>query len=47
MQPWSRELVGRYEETTFESEVLKGNPLGDPSQRPLWEPYFCSDCPGR
>lgn len=36
MQPWSRELVGRYEETTFESEALKGNPLGDPATRPLY-----------
>lgn len=36
MLPWSSELHGRYEEHIFESEVLKGNRLGDPSQRPLW-----------
>jgi S-formylglutathione hydrolase FrmB len=34
--PWSGDLQGRYEELTFESEVLKGNPLGDPYERPLW-----------
>jgi S-formylglutathione hydrolase FrmB len=36
MYPWSSDLRGRYEETIFESNVLKGNPLGDPYQRPLW-----------
>jgi len=36
MLPWSSELRGRYEETIFHSEVLKGNPLHDPSERPLW-----------
>jgi Putative esterase len=36
MNPWSVDYHGRYEEVTFESEVLKGNPLGDPSRRPLW-----------
>lgn len=36
MYPWSGDLQGRYEELTFESEALKGNPLGDPYQRPLW-----------
>jgi len=36
MYPWSGDLRGRYEELIFESNVLKGNPLGDPSQRPLW-----------
>jgi S-formylglutathione hydrolase FrmB len=36
MHPWSIDYRGRYEEVTFESEVLKGNPLGDPSRRPLW-----------
>jgi hypothetical protein len=34
--PWSHEPAGRFDELTFESEVLEGNPLGDPSQRPLW-----------
>jgi S-formylglutathione hydrolase FrmB len=36
MYPWSSVLRGRYEETIFESNVLKGNALGDPYQRPLW-----------
>ena len=36
MEPWSFEPAGRFEETVFESEALKGNPLGDPHVRPLW-----------
>jgi hypothetical protein len=36
MEPWSYELAGRFDEHQFESEVLKGNPLGDPHVRPLW-----------
>jgi S-formylglutathione hydrolase FrmB len=36
MEPWGRELVGRIEEHELESEALRGNPLGDPSRRPLW-----------
>ena len=36
MEPWSREFVGRLEMLEIESEVLKGNPLGDPHLRPLW-----------
>ena len=36
MEPWSYELAGRLEEHAVESEVLKGNPLGDPHVRPLW-----------
>ena len=36
MEPWSHELRGRFEETVFESEALRGNPLGDPHVRPLW-----------
>src|SRR5215204_1059031 len=36
MQPWSYELAGRLDEHAFESDVLKGNPLGDPHVRPLW-----------
>jgi S-formylglutathione hydrolase FrmB len=30
------ELRGRFEEHTLESELLRDNPLGDPSHRPLW-----------
>jgi S-formylglutathione hydrolase FrmB len=36
MLPWSIDFKGRFEEHVFESEALTGNPLGDPSQRPLW-----------
>ncbi|HKG43361.1 MAG TPA: alpha/beta hydrolase-fold protein [Gaiellaceae bacterium] len=36
MEPWTYELAGRFEEHAFESETLKGNPLGDPHVRPLW-----------
>jgi S-formylglutathione hydrolase FrmB len=36
MFPWSFEMAGRFEETVFESTVLKDNRLGDPFQRPLW-----------
>lgn len=34
--PWSQELQGRFEELTLVSQALKGNPLGDPHERPLW-----------
>jgi len=36
MHPWSVTPAGRFEEVTFESDLLKNNPLGDPYQRPLW-----------
>jgi hypothetical protein len=36
MLPWSIELAGRFDEHTFVSEALRGNPLGDPHERPLW-----------
>jgi enterochelin esterase-like enzyme len=36
MEPWSYELAGRFDEHAFESELLKGNALGDPHVRPLW-----------
>jgi hypothetical protein len=36
VRPWSHEPAGRFDELTVESAVLEGNPLGDPSQRPLW-----------
>ena len=36
MLPWSIRFAGHFEEVVFESKVLKGNPLGDPHQRPLW-----------
>ena len=34
--PWSAPLSGRLDEHVFTSEVLRGNPLGDPYERPLW-----------
>src|SRR5215467_1895482 len=34
MLPWSGELAGRVEERVIASELLKGNRLGDPSERP-------------
>jgi hypothetical protein len=36
MLPWSAELAGRIDEHTFTSDTLRGNPLGDPHERPLW-----------
>ncbi|MEV6285761.1 alpha/beta hydrolase-fold protein [Kribbella sp. NPDC051770] len=35
MLPWRAELAGRFEESPFESDLLKGNPLGDPHVRPV------------
>jgi S-formylglutathione hydrolase FrmB len=35
VEPWSRTFTGRLEETEIESSVLEGNPLGDPTVRPL------------
>src|SRR3989440_6376700 len=34
--PWSGALSGRLDEHVFTSELLRGNPLGDPHVRPLW-----------
>ena len=36
MLPWSAEFAGRLDEHSFDSQALKGNPLGDPTERPLW-----------
>ena len=36
MLPWSADLVGQIEEHVVTSELLRGNPLGDPHERPLW-----------
>ena len=36
MHPWSRPRQGRLEEHVIASEALRGNPLGDPHERPLW-----------
>jgi hypothetical protein len=34
--PWQRPFKGRFEQLVVESEVLAGNPLGDPARRPLY-----------
>ncbi len=34
--PWGRELRGRLDQLVVESELLAGNPLGDPARRPLY-----------
>jgi hypothetical protein len=36
MQPWSGTLAGRLDEHVIDSAELRGNPLGDPHERPLW-----------
>ncbi|MGP7997570.1 MAG: alpha/beta hydrolase-fold protein [Streptosporangiaceae bacterium] len=36
MLPWSADLAGRIDEHVITSELLHGNPLGDPAERPLW-----------
>ncbi|MEH1126773.1 alpha/beta hydrolase [Micromonospora sp. CPCC 206061] len=36
MLPWDVELAGRLDRVTIESKLLRGNPLGDPHQRPIW-----------
>src|SRR3954464_1562120 len=36
MLPWSAELSGRLDEHVIDSPTLRGNPLGDPHERPLW-----------
>lgn len=34
--PWRRELRGALDQLVVESELLAGNPLGDPARRPLY-----------
>ena len=36
MLPWSAPLTGRLDEHVIDSAALRGNPLGDPHERPLW-----------
>jgi S-formylglutathione hydrolase FrmB len=49
MKPWSADLAGRIERRTIDSHVLRGNPLGDPHERPLLVhvPPGYDDEPGR
>jgi S-formylglutathione hydrolase FrmB len=35
MEPWSIAWAGRFDESLLDSDALAGNPLGDPSRRPL------------
>ena len=35
MEPWSHQWAGVLNEATISSEALRGNPLGDPHERPL------------
>jgi S-formylglutathione hydrolase FrmB len=35
MLPWRADLAGRMDEHSITSELLRGNPLGDPFERPL------------
>jgi hypothetical protein len=35
-EPWGRELVGRLDRLTVDSEILADNAAGDPSRRPLY-----------
>ena len=35
MLPWSADLAGRFDERVITSDLLRGNPLGDPYERPL------------
>jgi S-formylglutathione hydrolase FrmB len=34
--PWSAELAGRLERRTLDAPALAGNPLGDPTRRPIY-----------
>jgi hypothetical protein len=36
MLPWSADFAGRLDTHVIVSERLRGNPLGDPHERPLW-----------
>jgi S-formylglutathione hydrolase FrmB len=36
MLPWDGALAGRLDRHTVTSTLLRGNPLGDPHERPLW-----------
>jgi S-formylglutathione hydrolase FrmB len=44
MAPWPATLAGRLDKVTVASELLRGNPLGDPHERPLWV-YLPPDYP--
>lgn len=49
MLPWNAELAGRIGNHVFTSDLLRGNPLGDPHERPLlvYTPPGYDESPGR
>ncbi|WP_214409678.1 alpha/beta hydrolase [Sphaerisporangium fuscum] len=49
MLPWRADLAGRIDEHVIDSELLRGNPLDDPHERPLWVyvPPGYDDAPDR
>ena len=49
MPIYQHELAGRLHQETIESDLLRGNPLGDPHVRPLWiyTPPGYDDAPAR
>jgi S-formylglutathione hydrolase FrmB len=49
MLPWDADLAGRLERTTIDSRLLRGNPLGDPHERPVmvYLPPGYDDAPDR
>jgi S-formylglutathione hydrolase FrmB len=36
MLPWGTDLAGRLDRATIVSDLLRGNPLDDPHERPVW-----------
>ncbi|MGI5268890.1 alpha/beta hydrolase [Nonomuraea sp. CA-218870] len=36
MLPWSADFAGRMDHDVIDSAALRGNPLGDPHERPIW-----------
>lgn len=36
MLPWDGELAGRLDRAVVDSNLLRGNPLSDPHERPIW-----------
>jgi S-formylglutathione hydrolase FrmB len=36
VRPWAEPTAGRFDELTISSQLLEGNPLNDPHERPLW-----------
>jgi hypothetical protein len=36
MLPWESDLAGRLDRAVIDSALLRDNPLGDPSSRPIW-----------